>query len=110
MIDRLGNPHRFLSPSDPLRELSPLGKRVNQPDSRQNRGQTRLAEPLAAKLALKGVDVALEAFTRTTMVAKDDVGLPQAQICHDLEGEIFPGLGDGKGAAAGCHSSVEVTR
>src|SRR2546422_2152042 len=110
VIHHLGDPYPFLSPGDSLGELSTRGKHVDQPDPGLNRGQIRLAEAFADQFAFEGLDVALEAFTRATIVAQTEIGLPQAQICHDLEGEIPTGRGGGEGAVARLDGAVEVAR
>ena len=44
------------------------------------------------------------------VVALAEIGHPQAQICHDLEGEIPMGLSVGEGAVTGFDSAVRLTR
>ena len=108
MFHRLSNSHRFLSPGDPLRELSTRGKHVDQPDPRLNRGQIRFAKTLTNQLALDGLDVALETISCTRVVAQTEIGDSQTEIRRDLKAEIPTGLGDGKGVMTGLDNAVRL--
>ncbi len=113
VIHRLGNPHPFLAPQDPLREISTLGQRADQKGAREDRKRRkrpRLPKTLTDELTLERLDVAVEILARAAKVSQAEVSLPQALIGYDLEGEIPLGLGDGKGAMAKAHSAVKIAR
>src|SRR2546422_787186 len=110
MIHRLSNLVPFFCPGDSLGELSTGGKYVDQPGSGLNRGQIRLAEALADQVAIEGLDVALEIFPRTRVVAKTEIGQPQMVIRYDPKGEIPTDGGGGEAAVARLDRAVEIAR
>jgi hypothetical protein len=110
MVRLFSNPHGLLGSGAGFRKVTLLDEGLDEPDAGEHRGQPGLPETLADQVALESVDVALETFARTSVVAPSEVGLSQAEICHDPKGENRMGLCESESAVAGLDSAVDIAR
>ena len=95
MIERFGQPDRFVSVGVALVEQPPFGEGERQPGTAHHGGKHREAEPLTGRIALEQLHQSPTEVFGPSIVARDVARRNKVVLGYDLERHIAERLGDG---------------